>query len=86
MLSAFDEKHLQGQKSRITGSLAIVYSILMFARNAEMSAFQRMMTAICIRGRAEDMVLKKKKCSDTQLIFYFEKFIDKFYIYCNTCN
>ncbi|XP_076080521.1 uncharacterized protein LOC143051506 [Mytilus galloprovincialis] len=59
MLSAFDEKHLQGQKSRITGSLAIVYSILMFARNAEMSAFQRMMTAICIRGRAEDMLITR---------------------------
>ncbi|CAG2201381.1 unnamed protein product [Mytilus edulis] len=72
MLSAFDEKHLQGQKSRITGSLAIVYSILMFARNAEMSAFQRMMTAICIRGRAEDMEKPLLKITGDNLDIYIK--------------
>jgi len=38
------------------GPLAAAYSMLMFQRNQCLSAWQRLMTILAIRGHAEDMV------------------------------
>ncbi|KAJ8299423.1 hypothetical protein KUTeg_023483 [Tegillarca granosa] len=53
--TCLDKDTSDNQKQRIIGAVVTVYSIILFTRNPEINAFQRMLTAVCIRGRAEDM-------------------------------
>ena len=54
-MSLRKEQNMRSE-DKINGALAVVYGVLMFTRNPELSAVQRLITALCIRGRAEDMV------------------------------
>lgn len=48
-----------GSKEKVEkhrGVVTAIYSMLMFLRNQQLSAFQRLLLLLCIRGRAEDTV------------------------------
>ena len=58
MLEAtFVKQHNETDDEKIKEAIALVYGVIMFTRNPELSAYQRLITALCIRGRAEDMVI-----------------------------
>ncbi|VDI22228.1 Hypothetical predicted protein [Mytilus galloprovincialis] len=77
---------------KIKEAIALVYGVIMFTRNPELSAYQRLITALCIRGRAEDMLEDTAKEGNLSMvlpnlkvcipIFYQHSCLSKYMVEC----